>query len=410
MITKIKRIVLSLHVTHHNLQLWRLLGGMQVCRFLCWCLLVVIATVQQATAQPAQPPQALSHLQQLQQKISRLKSHLHLSNMQQARYQQQLAQAEVASGHLALGLHNTHTHLQTTQSTLATLRQQAVTLQQHLAERKAQLGLQLRQIYLLGRPSLLQLLLGQQPPEQWQRMLTYDQVLQQAQRKIINQVEDVLRDVATNRAQTQSQAQQLQLLKARLIRQQRQRQHLSQQRRHVLQLLARKIQTESDKLQALQVERSHLQQTLSSLKQSGLSGSVFINLRHHLPWPTSGLVRQAFGVPVSAHSPLASDGLLIAAPQGQAVHAVAAGEVVFARWLAGYGLLMILDHGDGYMTLYGRCQSLAQAVGTKVKAGAVIASVGESGGFNQPGLYFAVRHLAKPEDPITWLQQKRISA
>ena len=99
---------------------------------------------------------------------------------------------------------------------------------------------------------------------------------------------------------------------------------------------------------------------------------------------------------------LSWQGVLIGAPQGEAVHAISHGRIAFADWLRGFGLLLIIDHGDGFMSLYGRNQSLFKEVGDWVNAGELIAIVGESGGDDEGGLYFEIRHNGAPRNPGKW--------
>jgi septal ring factor EnvC (AmiA/AmiB activator) len=125
----------------------------------------------------------------------------------------------------------------------------------------------------------------------------------------------------------------------------------------------------------------------------------FPALKGKLPWPVKGRLAQRFGSPRSEGI---WDGVLIDASEGMEVQAVTRGKVVYAEWLRGYGLLTIIDHGQGYMTLYAFNQSLYKRMGDQVKAGDVIASVGQSGGRSQSGLYFGIRKKGVPIDPLEW--------
>jgi len=121
----------------------------------------------------------------------------------------------------------------------------------------------------------------------------------------------------------------------------------------------------------------------------------FERLKGQLPWPVSGKA-------ASKGMQSLWDGILIEAPEGADVRAVTRGKVVYSQWLSGYGLLIILDHGNGFMTLYGFNQSLYKKVDDWVEAGEVIAGAGQSGGRSQPGLYFGIRKNGKPVDPLVW--------
>ena len=128
----------------------------------------------------------------------------------------------------------------------------------------------------------------------------------------------------------------------------------------------------------------------------------FASLRGRMPWPLRGTLRTGFGGRDEAGRKLS--GLLIAGGAGSAVQAVARGRVAYADWLKGYGMLLILDHGDGYMSLYGYNESLLREVGDWVAAGETVAHSGASGGQPSPALYFELRHQGKPVDPKPWLR------
>jgi len=132
------------------------------------------------------------------------------------------------------------------------------------------------------------------------------------------------------------------------------------------------------------------------------TGSAFERLKGQLRLPVQGQVAQRYGTP-RADSGMAWRGLFIHAPAGREVKAVAAGRVVFADWLRGFGNLLILDHGDGFMSLYGNNETLVGQLGNPVRAGDTIATVGASGGNEIPGLYFELRYQGKPFDPSDWL-------
>ena len=114
-----------------------------------------------------------------------------------------------------------------------------------------------------------------------------------------------------------------------------------------------------------------------------------------------GEVRTRFGSE-RADSGLRSKGIFIRSAQGQEVHAIASGQIVFADWMRGFGNLLIVDHGAGYMSVYGNNESILKRAGDEVRAGDVIATVGASGGNEVPGLYFEMRHQGQAFDPLTW--------
>ncbi|MDT4859240.1 Murein hydrolase activator EnvC [compost metagenome] len=134
----------------------------------------------------------------------------------------------------------------------------------------------------------------------------------------------------------------------------------------------------------------------------GNFGGPFAKSRGQLPWPVDGRLVARFGSARGGDSRAKWDGVLIGASEGSAVRAVHGGRVVFADWLRGAGLLVILDHGNGYLSLYGHNQRLLKNAGDIVKAGESIATVGTSGGQDTPALYFAIRQQGRPTDPAQW--------
>lgn len=131
-------------------------------------------------------------------------------------------------------------------------------------------------------------------------------------------------------------------------------------------------------------------------------GGAFAEARGKLPWPVDGRLLARFGETRGDDERTKWDGVMISAQAGSAVHAVHGGRVVFADWLRGAGLLVILDHGNGYLSLYGHNQTLLKSAGDVVKAGETISTVGTSGGQDTPALYFAIRQQGKPTDPAQW--------
>jgi len=139
------------------------------------------------------------------------------------------------------------------------------------------------------------------------------------------------------------------------------------------------------------------------VSSAGVSyGGPFEQARGKLPWPVDGRLLARFGETRGDDARTKWDGVMISAPAGSQVHAVHGGRVVFADWLRGAGLLVILDHGNGFLSLYGHNQSLLKDAGDVVKAGEAISTVGNSGGQDTPALYFAIRQQGRPSDPAQW--------
>lgn len=188
---------------------------------------------------------------------------------------------------------------------------------------------------------------------------------------------------------------------------------LSQQRLHVLSKLEGDIKNKSSLLKQKETDRRELEKIISGL-DGALADIVpphkavpFIQRKGKLVWPSSGQVSRSFGSSQEI-GPLKYDGMIITNQAGSPVVAAHHGRVVFADWLRGYGLLLIIDHGDGYMTLYGRNRALYKELGDWVQVGEVIGQVGSTGvNDNESALYFALRYKGKPSNPRPWLAARK---
>ncbi len=179
-------------------------------------------------------------------------------------------------------------------------------------------------------------------------------------------------------------------------------------RRKILAQLQHDLQARTTELSTLQQDEQRLQALLKSLQQAmrdvppeGGDFTSLGKLKGKLHWPVAGRIIQPYGAK-QASGELQSSGVLIASVAGAEVHAIANGRIAFADWLRGFGLLLIIDHGDGYMSLYGQNRSLYKDVGAWVKRGEVVAAAGSSGGRRQDGLYLELRKNGRPFNPTAW--------
>ncbi|MEM7279930.1 MAG: peptidoglycan DD-metalloendopeptidase family protein, partial [Pseudomonadota bacterium] len=179
------------------------------------------------------------------------------------------------------------------------------------------------------------------------------------------------------------------------------------ERRTLLTSLSSTLSDQNQALDRLQDSRSRLQTVLDRAGVhfvSKLKGE-FAQFKGNLSWPVKGRFLERYGDSRGVGS-LTWQGVLIEAKPGDKIKAISGGQVVFADWMRNLGQLLIVKHDEHYMTLYAHNQSLLKAVGDTVQAGDVIASVGNSGGHEKPGLYFEIRHDGKPVDPASWLSKR----
>ena len=179
-------------------------------------------------------------------------------------------------------------------------------------------------------------------------------------------------------------------------------------RANAMQALAERIQDHEGRVARLRTDERRLVELVDALRASLTDDALkirdnksFEELRGKLPWPVSGAVLARYGAP-RGESGLTWQGMLIGASAGEAVHSIHRGRVAYADWLRGFGLLLIIEHEDGFMSLYGHNETLTRETGDWVESGEVVATVGDSGGNPHPALYFEIRRTGRPVNPWRW--------
>lgn len=344
-----------------------------------------------------------TELKTLTHKIADIKATLSQDQNKRSHYIEELKNTELSSGKVQLRLKKIKADLKKQAISLSQLKKNEALYQQKLKTQQTKLNEQMRVIYLLGRQPYLKMLLNQSDINQVSRMLTYYHYISQEQVIMIHELQNTLDQIKKTQHTILTQTQQSKKLKTQQENQQKKLKRITQDRQHIIKKINAKIQTKNEKLTTLLENKKQLDHAITQLKKHETTGKkgTFTHLKGHLPWPTRGHILRYFGLPIQ-HSELTWAGILIEAPENQPVHAIAAGKVIFAKWMPGYGLLIIVDHDNGYMTLYGRNHNLYKKPGDTVKQGDVIASVGQSGGYSTSALYFAIRHNAKALNPVQW--------
>lgn len=260
--------------------------------------------------------------------------------------------------------------------------------------------------YRLTGQDFLKQLLNQESPDTLDRMMRYHRQFSASRLDLMAEYKVTLAQLAkTNAALTVRQS----ILDGRRADLQKEQSTLAAQRTERSRLVAAleaEQETKEEEHNRLIRDRERLETLLTQLRTraSKLDGSAFIAARGALLMPVQGRVRHAFGSP-RADNRLRWHGIDIAAPQGSPVTSVFRGRVVFADWLRGFGFLTIVDHGSDYLTLYGHVDVLHKKVGDLVESGEIIADAGNSGGQQDPGVYFEVRFRGEPKDPIGWIDR-----
>jgi len=353
---------------------------------------------------PIQAQTKTEQLNKLNKTIKKLTTNIIATNHRQKTLQQQLKENEVTAGKLAIELRKTQQQLKQQYTLLEKLNINKIEYQNSLAIQQNNLVQQSRAVYMLGNQTYLKLLLNHRNPNQLSRIFVYYNYLQKSRIQLINQINKTLQDLHKNKQNTVKQTEKLSNLKRKQQQEYRKSTASKQQHIYLLHGINLQLKTQQQKLNKLLADKQALEKIIAQLKTSAISADFAAplnQLHKKLHWPVKGKIENLYGSQIE-HSQLKWDGIIIQAPEGQNVHAISSGRVVFAQWLQGYGLLLIINHGHGYISLYGRNNGLYKQAGDIVHPGDVIATVGQSGGYNYPSLYFAIRHNGKPVDPKLW--------
>jgi len=290
--------------------------------------------------------------------------------------------------------------------------------------REGQVGALLRARYFAGDRQLLKLLISGDDPNRIARNLAYYEYVFRAQTDLIGELRDRMVQIAVLERRSQEEDAALVALERQAQAERAKLEATAAERRTVLASLSREISGQRRQIQTLQRDEKRLSRLVDELAKALRSvpatrpsgprnelvpgagdGGPFSRAKGHLRLPVRGELAGRFGAPRQGSS-LTWKGVLILAPEGEEVRAVASGRVVFSDWMRGFGNLLILDHGENYLTIYGNNQAVLKKVGERVHAGDVIATVGATGGAGTSGLYFEIRHEGKPFDPLTWVSLK----
>ncbi|NIP16304.1 MAG: peptidoglycan DD-metalloendopeptidase family protein [Pseudomonadales bacterium] len=275
-------------------------------------------------------------------------------------------------------------------------------------ERQAtKIGEHLAAAYRLDGRDFVQLLLNQESPDSFDRMIRYHRYFSAARLSALQEYQETLEALAANRTALKARAAEQEDRKAELAKRQFRLIEERDQRMGLIAQLDAEAEDKTAQRQRLDTDRDRLERLLEELNRRAmaLDGTDFVARRGSLPWPLKGPLRSSFGRP-RADGRMVWHGMLVAADEGSPVKAVFRGRVIFADWLRGFGLLAIINHGGGYMTLYGHADSLTKGVGDWVESGEIIARAGRSGGQRASGLYFEVREEGVPRDPLGWLAKR----
>jgi len=373
----------------------------------CGILLLGMVTLAQAEAPLAVKKE---ELQQIRGRIDNIQSELESAKNQQSKLNEQLQTVEQKIGRLARRLRVLAGSLGRQKQQLQQLQQKRTGQELELETHRSLLAQQIRTAYAMGRQERIKILLNQQDPATISRVMAYYDYFNQARTEQLALIQKLISDLQETEADVVSETNRLEELQVKELRQQDELKEAQLARYEVMKSLTTKISSKDQELGGLKKNErqlkslmQRLQQELSAPSAEVISQKPFHVLKGRLPWPSKGRLSARFGMAKGAG--LRWDGVVIAGREGQEVQAVHHGRVAFADWLRGFGLLLIIDHGNGYMSLYGHNQSLFKEAGDWVEPGEVIALVGNSGGRLESGVYFSIRKKGKPVNPKKWCKR-----
>jgi septal ring factor EnvC (AmiA/AmiB activator) len=367
-----------------------------------WLAPAVPATRPEADAQKTE-----AELQAVKSEIERITREVSAQQVERDRLTQELRSAEISVGKAREGLDDLRRERAQRAARRAALAAEKRGRQAELAKNRDALAGQLRAAYMIGREEPLKLLLNQRDPARAGRMFVYYGYFGRARAEQIRVIEDSVHGIEQLDGELEAEDAKLAELEKRQRAQLSDLEQSRSRRTQVLASLEAESHTRAQSLERLRSQQAGLEKLLRELRRAMErfpveSNDAFAHLRGKLAWPVSGRILARFGE--SRAGGVKWDGVLVGTERGAPVKAVYHGRIIYADWLPGLGLLTIVDHGDGYMSLYGHNERLYKAVGERVTAGDTIAAAGDSGGSSHPELYFEIRKSGKPVDPRPWFK------
>ncbi len=388
---------------------------------------------------------AKEDLSDVKQKIEALKKELDSNQEAHHDAADALKESETAISAANRTIHEITQKQKENQGTLVQLKKQSTSINEQLADQQKQLSSMLYAQYAQGDQSYTQLLLQNKNPSQISRDVKYQSYIEKAHAKLIDDMLTTLNHVKKLHVETTEKLQEVADLKAKREAERKELQQQKQEKAKVLNSLASKIAEQRNEIKKLKRDEGNLTNLVEKLAKiaatkpkkkmakkpninkpsnenaeekpsnnkpeplakneetpdSSYSGISFASLKGKLKLPVRGDLTNRFGS-TREDSGVSWKGIFIKATEGTDVKSVASGRVVFADWMRGFGNLIIVDHGGGYMSLYGNNQSVLKHEGDEVSAGDTIAAVGNSGGNESNGLYYELRKQSRPFDPLSW--------
>ncbi|OYY94765.1 MAG: hypothetical protein B7Y41_04115 [Hydrogenophilales bacterium 28-61-23] len=381
------------------------------------------------TAEAAPDAGKQEELKELRSRIQALQEELEQASEDKSEVTDALKNSERRISDVNRGLRDLEIKQRKLSQTLKQLIGDTQSTESEIAEQQKMLGELLREHYAQGGNDALKLMLNGQNPGDVARNIEYYGYIGRARAELIRQHRESLRQLHSLQEKTREQNSDLHQVKQERVSQKNTLEAEKGTRQQVLYKLSEQIRQQRKEIDTLVRDEKRLSrlieklarlaatpksrpqvqptaksgQSVKAVADASLAGLNFPRLKGKLALPVAGEILNKFGQIREDGGP-AWKGLFIRARQGREVHSVGSGKVAFADWLRGFGNLLIIDHGNGYLSLYSNNESLYKQPGDPVQAGDVVATVGSTGGQDEPGLYFELRHQGKPFDPLAWVR------
>jgi septal ring factor EnvC (AmiA/AmiB activator) len=370
---------------------------------------LLAGALQGALAQDDEEARARQQLDRLKREIASLSEDLKADLAQRSSLRDALRKSEIAIGVIRRKINDTRARLTRNRAQLENLQAQRRELLVARGRQQELIGHEIETAYQMGKQAQLRVLLNQEDPATLARAMTYYDYFYQARLEHIRSYLQIVERIDVLEPEINQASLSLEATRKTLDSQESELVTRQRQRQQELAQLNATIDTKDQRLQKLGQDREELERLLEVIEQAVAEMEVpdayqaFARVRGEMPWPVRGKPSNRYGARRGQGS-LKWQGLVIPAQEGSGVNAIHHGRVVFADWFRGSGLLLIIDHGDGYMSLYAHNESLLRDVGEWVSAGSSVATVGNSGGRAESALYFEIRKDGKPTNPANWLK------
>lgn len=376
--------------------------------FILFFALLVAST---APAFAASQADYQTKLKQVQQRVDEIQKSIAVKQAQRGVQIGALKKSEIEIAQIAGQMRKAGDQSLLAKRELDTLTNRAIELTQTLDKHRQSLNLQLITAYQTGRTPRIQLLLSQRDPALISRMFTYYDYFNRARQREITRALKLLEELAAVRQQQLHVTRQLRDSHKALENQHARMQQVRKHRRVTIAKLETSLSSDGSKLSGFLHDQRDLEQLLEQLNQlfmdippPPLERVPFRSMKRKLPWPTPGTLIARYNT-LKGIANLRWKGMLIGAKRGNNVRTIYHGQVAFADWMNGFGLVLIIDHGEGYMSIYANNQELRKSQGEWVTPGEIIATVGDSGGQSKSGVYFEIRRNGRPINPHSWVKK-----